>query len=65
MLKEKTGIEPNISWADWRPGDQPVFICELDKAKQQLDWQPRINVDQGVSLLIDWVKQHRQLFNWL
>ena len=65
MLKQKTGIDPNLSWADWRPGDQPVFICQLDKAKQQLDWQPEINVDQGVSMLIDWVKQHRQLFNWL
>ncbi len=65
MLKQKTGINPDLSWADWRPGDQPVFICELDKAKQQLDWQPSINVEQGVTMLIDWVKHHRQLFDWL
>ncbi len=65
MLRQKTAVEPNLSWSDWRPGDQPIFICELDKAKQHLGWQPQINVDQGVSKLIDWVKQHRELFNWL
>ena len=65
MLKQKTGIDPNLNWSDWRPGDQPVFICELAKANAHLDWQPQISVDQGVTKLIEWVKQHRELFNWL
>ena len=65
MLKEKTGIEPDLSWDDWRPGDQPVFICDLEKAKNLLNWEPQINVDQGVSKLVAWVKNNRELFHWL
>ena len=49
-------------WDDWRPGDQPVFVCDLTQAKQQMNWQPSINVDQGVVKLINWVKDNSSLF---
>ena len=49
-------------WSDWRPGDQPVFVCDLNNAKEKMDWQPSISVDQGVVKLIDWVTQNSQLF---
>ena len=52
-------------WDDWRPGDQPVFVCDLSKAHQLLEWQPTITVDQGVNRLIDWVKQNPSLFSHL
>lgn len=60
---EKT-LEKKItpSWDDWRPGDQPVFVCDLDKAKEEMDWQPTISVDQGVVKLIHWVQQNASLF---
>ena len=65
MIKNQTGIEPVLNWDKWRPGDQPVFICKLDKADKLLGWQPRISVDQGVNKLIDWVKDNKTLFSWL
>jgi len=49
-------------WSDWRPGDQPVFVCDLSNAKEKMGWQPSISVDQGVVKLIDWVTQNSQLF---
>ena len=52
-------------WDDWRPGDQPVFVCDLSKAQQLLGWQPTIAVDQGVNRLIDWVKENPNLFSHL
>jgi len=47
---------------EWRPGDQPVFVCDLTKAKKLLNWQPKNSVDQGVVKLIDWVSKHADLF---
>ncbi len=60
---EKT-LDKKISplWDDWRPGDQPVFVCDLDKAQQEINWQPNISVDQGVVKLINWVKENADLF---
>lgn len=54
-----------LEWDDWRPGDQPVFVCNLGKAKERLDWQPEIEVKDGVGHLIKWVDENRKLFDWL
>ena len=49
-------------WDDWRPGDQPVFVCDLTKAKQAIGWEPKISVNHGVIKLISWVKENSELF---
>ncbi len=54
-----------LNWDDWRPGDQPVFVCDLEKAKTLLNWQPEISTKDGVSHLIKWVDENRNLFDWL
>ncbi len=51
-----------LRWDDWRPGDQPVFVCDVSKAKQELGWEPTISFDQGVLMLIEWVKENSHLF---
>ncbi len=53
-------ITPN--WADWRPGDQRVYISDIAKARDLLGWQPRIDVREGISRLTAWVKKHRNFF---
>ena len=45
-----------LQWNDWRPGDQPVFVCGLDKAQRLPEWQPSIPVREGVRQLISWVR---------
>lgn len=54
-----------LEWSDWRPGDQPVFVCNLEKANERLGWQPEIEVRDGVGHLIKWVDENRELFDWL
>lgn len=48
--------------ADWRPGDQPVFYCDISKARHDFGWQPRVGVEEGITRLADWVQQNRALF---
>ena len=50
------------SFSDWRPGDQPVFISNIEKAREELSWQPEIDVETGVKKLSDWVNENRFLF---
>ena len=64
-LASELGIQIPLRWSDWRPGDQPVFVCNLDKANRLLDWRPRIAVRDGVHQLIHWVRDNRALFDWL
>lgn len=50
-------------YAPARPGDQPVFICDIRKAARLLRWSPTINVYDGVKELIDWVEKNINLFS--
>jgi CDP-paratose 2-epimerase len=47
---------------DWRPGDQRVFYADVRKAKNNLGWEPRIGLRDGISRLFDWVQENKDLF---
>jgi CDP-paratose 2-epimerase len=48
--------------AEWRPGDQKVFVSDIRRAKEELRWTPKISVSQGLDLLYDWVAANLELF---
>ena len=51
-----------VQFSDWRPGDQPVFIADVSKAKREFGWMPQVSVREGIGHLVDWVKDNRELF---
>lgn len=56
IIEEKLGKQPKVSFHDWRPSDQKVYISDISKAEKFLDWKPLISPEDGVSRLIDWFK---------
>lgn len=62
LLSRLLNKEIPVSWGGWRPGDQRIFIADTRKALQQLDWQPKVSVEEGVHKLVDWVITNRHLF---
>ena len=65
FLEEELAITLTPLSGQSRPGDQPVFICDVRKAAELLGWAPEISVDAGVRHLIRWVRDNRDLFGWL
>jgi CDP-paratose 2-epimerase len=39
-LNQIFGRELHCSFDEWRPGDQPVFVSSIAKAKNDFGWQP-------------------------
>lgn len=62
ILERQLGKKIEVSWGDWRPGDQPVFISDIRKAKETLGWSPKVGAEEGIRRLIEWVKANRNLF---
>jgi CDP-paratose 2-epimerase len=62
LLSRLLNKEIPVTWGNWRPGDQRIFIADTRKALQQLDWQPKVGVEEGVQKLVDWVLTNRHLF---
>ena len=63
MLRTATGQEINPAMADWRSGDQRVFVADIRKAKSELGWRPCITPREGVNRLVDWTRASEDLLH--
>lgn len=61
-LENLTGRSMNAARADWRPGDQRIYVSDIRKAQRELEWSPKIGVDDGIERLYDWVATNIHLF---
>jgi CDP-paratose 2-epimerase len=61
-LERAFGRQLRPAFADWRPGDQRVFVSDVRKAEHLLGWRPRVSVAEGIERLIGWVRENRALF---
>jgi CDP-paratose 2-epimerase len=62
ILERLLGRKIEVARADWRPGDQRVFYADFSKARRELGWEPRIDLEQGLELLFKWVMENQSLF---
>jgi CDP-paratose 2-epimerase len=62
MLEEHFGRELSPPFADWRPGDQRVFVADVRKAGRVLGWRPEVSTREGVRKLLEWIGENKQLF---
>ena len=63
ILSELLGREIPVSYEDWRPGDQPIYISDITKAREDFAWQPKTGVDEGLRRLFGWVSDNKDLFS--
>ncbi len=62
ILEKLLGREIEVARDDWRPGDQRVFYADFRKAKRELGWEPKIDLEEGIELLFDWINENKSLF---
>lgn len=61
LLEKKLGKKIPYNSANWRPGDQPVYVSDIAKIKKELKWEPKVSVSQGTSLMINWIMKEKDL----
>ncbi len=62
FIKSSLGKESNISYSDWRPGDQKVYVSEISKVENLLNWTPKLDCAKGLPLLLNWIKKNQKIF---
>ncbi|PKN97777.1 MAG: CDP-paratose 2-epimerase [Chloroflexi bacterium HGW-Chloroflexi-4] len=62
FLEKLLGRKIETTQGDWRPGDQPVFISDIRKANNLLNWSPKVGAEEGIGRLFNWVKENKDLF---
>lgn len=62
LIEKILGKELEIKFGPVRTGDLSYFVCDITKAKKNLDWEPKVKPQEGVAELIEWIAENRDLF---
>jgi CDP-paratose 2-epimerase len=62
LLEGLCGRQIKPRFDAWRPGDQRLFVSNVEKVQRELGWRPRTRPDLGVKKLHAWVSDHSHLF---
>ena len=62
ILAKLFGEEIQVSFGDWRPGDQKVYISDIRKFMNQMNWKPNTSIAEGTRKLFDWITDNQQYF---
>lgn len=57
LLEKMTNIKMVYTKLPVRESDQRVFVADVAKAKQLLNWQPMVSAQEGVARMIEWVSR--------
>jgi CDP-paratose 2-epimerase len=62
ILEGLLGRPIPVRFADWRPGDQRVYVSDIRRARRDLRWSPRVDPAAGVRRLHRWILDNPALF---
>jgi len=62
ILESLTGEKIEPAFDDWRPGDQKIFVADIQRAEERLGWSPKVSPREGVELLYHWVAENKGMF---
>lgn len=63
LIETGLGRPVDLRFSGWRPGDQRVYVSDIRAASAAFAWTPSVSVPRGVSLLLEWIVEHRSLFD--
>ena len=62
LIKTLTNSNSEIVFEELPEDDPKTRKPDISKAEKELGWRPTINVERGVQMLFDWVKENKNLF---
>jgi len=62
LLEDLANRPLPVTYSDWRPGDQRIYVSDIRKAQAELGWTPQVEPADGVSRLWEWINANIGLF---
>ena len=57
LLEGALGRKAVVARKPLQPGDVPLTCADIRKAQERLGYQPRVKIEQGIPLFVEWLKQ--------
>jgi nucleoside-diphosphate-sugar epimerase len=51
-------LKPRVGALGYRPGEVWHFYCDNTKAREILGWRPKVSLEEGLKMTIDWFQKH-------
>ena len=58
LLESALGKKALIDRRPLQPGDVPLTCADISKALAKLGYHPRVNIEQGIPLFVEWLKHN-------
>ncbi len=58
LIENISGRKAKIKQIGEQSGDMPITSADISKAKRLLDYRPKIDIEKGMSIFIDWFKKY-------
>jgi CDP-paratose 2-epimerase len=62
LIDRCTGNKSAVRFEESRFGDLKYFVCDVGRARRELEWSAQVRPAEGVPLLIQWIQENRDLF---
>ena len=59
LIAAELDVEPKIALAPSLLGEVTHYVADLTKARELLEYEPSVALDDGVSRAVAWFKEHR------
>lgn len=56
ILSENIGQNLEFQKIPKRESDQRVFIADISKISESIDWRPQVNAKNGIALMMEWIE---------
>lgn len=60
-----TGETADFRWGEMKPRtwDTNHWVADISKARQSLNWSPKVSLEKGLSLMWEWFKSNHSLYD--
>ena len=59
LIARLTGFEGELSWDTSKPDGQPRRCLDTRRARELLDWQPQVDLEEGLRRTVQWYRSSR------
>jgi CDP-paratose 2-epimerase len=54
---------PTVNYGEFRHGDQRIYVSDIRKARQDMNWMPRVGIEDGLRLMVEAWRKNRETAN--
>jgi len=60
FLEKELDIKMTYTQLPPRASDQKVFVADIKKARELIEWEPLVNKNEGIKLMLEWIYESKK-----